>query len=408
MTQLDLAENLQTTALAAMLESAHTPRDLTLYRGMLTPRELDAPEAEIAALTQGAALHDLGWMRRVAVRGADRFRWLSGMVTNTVNDLFPNTGAWNLVLNAQGRIQGDLTVWREGEEQSPQRRRPDPEARKNGDQLSGTPFAGESELELEIAANQFDKLMAHLNHFIIMDDVELVPLGEEQVGEAGSETAVGVTGPQAGEVLERLGLPVFLHPMSGARVEWNGIDLRVQRGYGSLAPHYEFWLPSAGLPKLWSCLRTAGATPTGCASLEVFRVAEGIPVYGIDMLERDLPQETAQIRALHFTKGCYLGQEIVERIRSRGNVHRHLRPLELSGAAPAAGTELTLPDLTHQDGKPAGQITSAAAVPLAKGTRVFALAMIREEAEASEQAFKYADGQAAGTARILDAPPKLN
>ena len=69
-------------------------------------------------------MHDLGWMRRVAVRGEDRFRWLSGMVTNTVNDLFPNTGAWNLVLNAQGRIQGDLTVWREGEELSPLRRNP--------------------------------------------------------------------------------------------------------------------------------------------------------------------------------------------------------------------------------------------------------------------------------------------
>ncbi len=80
---------------------------------MLTPRELDAPEREIAALAQGAAVHDLGWLKRVAVRGEDRFRWLSGMVTNTVNDLFPNTGAWNLVLNAQGRIQGDLTVWRE-------------------------------------------------------------------------------------------------------------------------------------------------------------------------------------------------------------------------------------------------------------------------------------------------------
>jgi folate-binding protein YgfZ len=407
MTEINLAENLQTTALAAILGSAHAPRDLTLYHGALTPRELDAPELEIAALCRGAALHDLGWMRRVAVRGADRFRWLSGMVTNTVNDLFPNTGGWNLVLNAQGRIQGDLTVWREGEEQSPQRRTPDLEALKNGDQLSGTPFAGESELELEMAADQFDKLMAHLNHFIIMDDVELVPLNEEQVGEAGSETAIGLTGPQAGEVLERLGLPVFVHPMSGGRVEWNGIDLRVQRGYGLLAPHYEFWLPSAGLSKLWSCLRTAGATPTGCASLEVFRIAEGIPVYGIDMLERDLPQETAQMRALHFTKGCYLGQEIVERIRSRGSVHRHLRPLELFGSAPSAGTELTLPDLTLQDGKPAGRITSAAALPLGKTVRVFALAMIREEAEAAEQTLKYADGQAAGTARILDTPPKL-
>ncbi len=76
---------------------------------------MDAPERETAALVSGAAVHDLGWLRRVAVRGEDRFRWLSGMVTNTVNDLGTNAGAWNLVLNAQGRIQGDLHVWREGD-----------------------------------------------------------------------------------------------------------------------------------------------------------------------------------------------------------------------------------------------------------------------------------------------------
>ena len=402
MPEADLAANLQTTALAAMLDSGGAHRELAVYRGALTPQELDAPEQEIAALARGAALHDLGWMRRVAVRGADRFRWLSGMVTNTVNDLFPNSGAWNLVLNAQGRIQGDLTVWREGEEQSPQRRNPAPEGQKNGDHLAGTPFAGESGLELEIAADQYDKLMAHLNHYIIMDDVELIPLGEEQVGEAGSETAVGLTGPQAGEVLERLGLPVLVYPMRGTTVEWNGIDLKLVRGYGALAPHYEFWLPSAALPKLWSCLRTAGAVPTGCASLEKFRIAEGVPAYGIDMLERDLPQETSQMRAIHFSKGCYLGQEIVERIRSRGNVHRHLRPLELAGSVPAAGTELL-----GEDGKPAGQITSAAALPLAQSERVFALAMIRAEAEEADKPFTYAGGQAAGTARILATPPVL-
>ena len=338
----DLAQNLQATALAALLQSAHTPHELAVYHGALTPRELDAREVETEALAFGAALHDLGWMRRVDVRGADRFRWLSGMVTNTVNDLFPNTGAWNLVLNAQGHIQGDLTVWREGEEQSPQRRTP-VNAAKDGnggrnhgeDKLLGTPFAGESGLELEIAADQMDKLLAHLNKFIIMDDVELVPLGEEQVGEAGSETAIGLSGPLAPEVLERVGLPVIASAMAGTSVEWNGWEVRILRGYGLLAPHYEFWLPSAGLAKLWSCLRTGGATPVGVASLEAFRIAEGIPVYGTDMLERDLAQETAQMRALHFSKGCYLGQEIVERIRSRGNVHRHLRPLELTGPVPA-------------------------------------------------------------------------
>ena len=133
------------------------------------------------------------------------------------------------MLNAQGRIQGDLTVWREGEELSPQRRIPvtAPECRGNQKQipLLGTPFAGESGLELEIAADQLEKLLAHLNQFIIMDDVELVPLGEEQVGEAGSETAIGLTGPLADEVLERVGLPVIASPMAGTSVEWNGWDL---------------------------------------------------------------------------------------------------------------------------------------------------------------------------------------
>jgi aminomethyltransferase len=112
MTETDLASTTQATPLAALLTSAAVPHELTVYRGVLTPRELDAPEREMAALAAGAAAHDLGWLKRVIVRGEDRFRWLSGMVTNKVNDLEDNTGTWNLVLNAQGRIQGDLTVWR--------------------------------------------------------------------------------------------------------------------------------------------------------------------------------------------------------------------------------------------------------------------------------------------------------
>jgi len=351
-------------------------------------------------------VHDLGWLKRVAVRGEDRFRWLSGMVTNTVNDLFPNTGAWNLVLNAQGRIQGDLTVWREGEELSPHLRNPAVATPATGDRLLGTPFAGESGLELEIAADQYEKLMAHLNHFIIMDDVELIPMGEEQAGEAGSATALGLTGPLADEVLERLGLPVIVLPMTGTRVEWNGIDLRIERGYGALAAHYQLWAPAARLRKLWNALRTAGATPVGAASVEAFRIAEGIPAYGIDIAERDLPQETSQLRALHFNKGCYLGQEIVERIRSRGSVHRHLRALELSGPLPAAGAELTFEDAAGKYAA-AGQITSSAGLPLPSGSRFFALGMIRGEAEQGNQPLAYAAGTAMGTARILSGPPGL-
>ncbi len=368
MTETAIAATSLATPLAMLLTSSARPPRLTTYRGALTPPELDAPAAETVALVKGAAAHDLGWLRRVAVRGEDRFRWLSGMVTNMVNDLGHNTGAWNLVLNAQGRIQGDLTVWRDGDS-----------------------------LKLEIAADQYDRLMAHLEHFIIMDDVELA-----RPDLNAAETALGLTGPQAGEVLERMGLPVLAEPMTGTRVEWNGLDLHVLRGYGALAPHYELWTPVAGLSRLWRTLSTAGASPAGTTALEAFRIAEAIPAFGIDMAERDLPQETSQMRALHFNKGCYLGQEIVERIRSRGNVHRHLRGLELEGPVPEAGSELM------QEDAAAGHITSAAELKLGAGrSRVFALSMMRSEAELRNQPLTYTAGTATGTARILAGPPNL-
>jgi folate-binding protein YgfZ len=317
-------------------------------------------------------VHDLGWQRRVAVRGEDRFRWLSGMVTNMVSGLAPNAGAWNLVLNAQGRIQGDLVVWRE-----------------------------DDQLELEIAADQYERLLKHLEHFIIMDDVELAPLNGEAAGEAGPEAVLGLSGPQANEVLERLSLPTLAEPLTSTRVEWNGVDVRLVRGYGALVPHYEIWMPGAMLWKTWSFLLTAGAIPVGWKAVEAFRIAEGIPQYGVDIVERDLPQETNQTRALHFSKGCYLGQEIVERIHSRGNVHRHLRQLEVEGPVPASGTQLML------DGAPAGHITSAAEIRLGTGKRIFALGMMRAEAEVRNLPMSYETGSGSGVARILEGAPGL-
>ena len=354
------------TPLAAQLASSAGSPVLIDFHGVMTPQAFDAPAGEIAALARGAAAHDLGWMRRVSVRGEDRFRWLSGMVTNTVNDLPENGGAWNLVLNAQGRIQGDLTVWRDG-------------------QL----------LDLEIAADQYEKLMAHLDRFIIMDDVELI--GHDPA----AETAIGLAGPEAAQVLARMGLPIPEQPMTWLPVEWNGFDLKIRHEFSALSPHFELWTPVAGSTLLWRALSTAGATPVGAAALNAFRVAEAIPVYGVDIAERDLPQETSQMRALHFNKGCYLGQEIVERIRSRGNVHRHLRQFELDGPSAASGTELFLEAVA------VGHITSAAELQLEGKTRRFALAMVRAEAELKEHTLTYTSGPDTGRAKLLHAPPAL-
>ena len=364
------------TPLASLTQAAPHPPRLVERHGVQTPEAFEPLPREITALAHSAAVFGMGWMRRVAVRGEDRFRWLSGMVTNTVNDLGRQSGTWNFVLNPQGRILGDLYVWREGDE-----------------------------LTLEIAGDQLERLLAHFEHFIIMDDVELVRLGEKLGAE---ETALGLVGPEAAEVLERMGLQGQVEPMTSLRREWNGRNLVIQRGYGALVPHFTIWTPVARLEKLWHSFSTAGALSVGAASVEAFRVAEGTPTYGVDIAERDLPQETSQMRTLHFNKGCYLGQEIVERIRSRGNVHRHLRQLEMDGPLPPAGTELNMASIENEQGqkeKVAGNFTSATELPLESGNRRFAIAMMRGDAEALHKPMTYRTESGKGSAWLLDGPP---
>ncbi len=97
-------------------------------------------------------------------------------------------------------------------------------------------------------------------------------------------------------------------------------------------------------------------------ALELYRIALGVPRYGQDIRERDLPQETEQARALNFNKGCYIGQEIVERIRSRGNVHRKFTGFLVSGPPPALGTKIQV------QAKDVGEITSSATIPTTRAT----------------------------------------
>jgi len=378
--QSALAEFLTASASNPGSAARIAPR-LIPYRGVLTLQHLDAEEQESAALFQGAAVHDLGWLRRIAVRGEDRERWLSGMVTNSVEGLAADTGAYNLVLNAQGRIQGDLYVWRNG---------------------------SELDLELEIAADQSEALLRHFDGFIIMDDVEVTSL--EGV------SALGLAGPKAEQVLASLSLPAPTDMLTSANVEVSGstwtVPTHLRRMYGVSVPHYALWAKTEDIPKLWTALQSAGAKPVGAAAVETQRIVEGIPAYGIDMQSRDLAQETSQTRGLHYSKGCYLGQEIVERVRSRGQVHRHLRALELNPALkpasnefvslPAVGSEFGL-EGSPADSKPAAMLTSVAALQINGKQRIFAIAMVRAEAEVGNRLVVYPGG----TATILNAPPQF-
>ena len=108
----------------------------------------------------------------------------------------------------------------------------------------------------------------------------------------------------------------------------------------------------------------------------MFRVAAGVPRYGVDITEKHIPQETEQLHALHFSKGCYLGQEIVERVRSRGAVHRHFSGFVIHGNAPQHGAE------AQADGRKVGEITSALRVPVNGSEETLALGYVRNESGA--------------------------
>jgi folate-binding protein YgfZ len=157
-------------------------------------------------------------------------------------------------------------------------------------------------------------------------------------------------------------------------------------GYPGLSPRFELWCANEHLRTLWDVLLAAGALPCGLRAVEALRVLEAIPRYGIDITSRDLPQETSQTRALHFSKGCYLGQEIVERIRSRGAVHRRLAQFTLSSEPSALPLELTAPG----ESAPVGRITSSA---LYKGTS-YGLGIVRNEAIERHPVVDYPGGAA--------------
>jgi aminomethyltransferase len=151
---------------------------------------------------------------------------------------------------------------------------------------------------------------------------------------------------------------------------------------------YEIWGSAETLSHLWKALVEAGAVPVGSEAVEKFRVMIAFPKYGIDIRDRDLPQETGQNHALNFTKGCYIGQEIVERIRSRGNVHRAFTKFRLEGELPAVGSKL------QADGKDVGEITSVNRIPSERGEEAFALGYIRREAIESGARITYPGGEA--------------
>lgn len=312
-------------------------------RGATTAALFSNVHEEFSALLNGCGVYDLGLRARISLTGSDRVRWLNGMVTNNIRDLAAGSGVYAFLLNPQGRILGDMTVYNPGEA-----------------------------LMVETDRSQVEKIIATFDHYIIMDDVEVTNVSEQQ-------TALGLAGPKSRAILNAAGIEVpELKPLQmitpKCDCDCGCVECTVVRGEDAQRQSYEIWLAPKDVYKTWNALLAAGATAVGSEALEIQRIAAGIPLYGVDIRERDLPQETEQMRALNFNKGCYVGQEIVERIRSRGNVHRKFTGFLLEGAAAISTGEKIV-----SGEKEVGEVTSVAVLRTPSGERTLALGYIRRE-----------------------------
>ena len=279
-------------------------------------------------LREHAAWHDLSGRGKIRATGEDRARLLHAMTTQNVEQMKPGDGAYAFFLNAQGRILGDVNL-----------------------------FCFDDHFLLDTEPETRRKLFEHLDRYIIADDVT----PEDLTGEMAT---IAVEGPQAVSVLRKLGAPIPEAPYQTRA--WG--DRVIARVSSTGSEGFFVFLPASGRQELVAQL--ADVPQASADDARRVRIEHGHPRYGEEITERYLVQETGQTHAVNFTKGCYLGQEIVERVRSRAQIHRVLRRLEIDAAEPpAAGTKLTSGDAN------AAEIVSSVFSPaLAK---VIALAYVR-------------------------------
>ena len=313
------------------------------YRGAVAAARFGNPQAEWAELRFGCGVYDLGYRAKISLTGADRVRWLNGMVTNNIRDLAADRGVYAFLLNPQGHILGDLYSYNRGDS-----------------------------ILIDTDRSQLEKILATFDHYIIMDDVEVKNLSDEL-------TALGITGPKARAVLSKAGIAVpEMQPLQAVEAtcecDCDCVKCTVVRGQDSETESYDLWLSPSEVRKTSDALLAAGASPVGFEAIELQRIVSSIPLYGVDIRERDLPQETEQERALNFNKGCYVGQEIIERIRSRGAVHRKFSGFIADGvAAIPPGNKIVAGE------KEVGEITSVAALDLRGVKKTVALGYLRRE-----------------------------
>lgn len=334
---------------------------LTGYHGTRAAARYSGATAEHLAVRKAAGLFDFPFRAMCSATGSDRARFLHNMVTNDIKGLTPGRGVYAAMLDLRGHILADLHV-----------------------------YCDADRFLVSVWADLMDKVLATLGRYNIGGRVPLEIL---------PQAALSIQGPKAGTILQ----PLLPSPLPGpeedrhAQATIGGQAVRVIKSSSTGEEGYELWTSFEGWPALRSLLmehgREQGLIPCGCEALETLRIEAGIAAYGAELGEDTLPLEAGLQNALSFTKGCYIGQEIVERARSRGHVNWKLVGFWVdSQEAPPPGEKLL------NQGKPLGEITSACFSPTL--ARTIALGYTRRETAEPGTRLQLASGVAVEVAAL--------
>ncbi|MFW6057681.1 MAG: aminomethyltransferase family protein [Persicimonas sp.] len=316
----------------------------TSWRGSEVVRHFGDPDKEYRAVREGGlGLVDHSWRETLVVTGSDSVQWLQGLVTS---DLFAlaeeGSGQQTTVVNNVSRLIAEARVLHI------------PEL-----------------LVLDLEPGVLDDgLMSHLRRHIITEDVALLDRSE-------ATARLGLFGEDAAALLDELcdteHQVSSLGQFEGTWGMLGGEEVVIQRVPWSGGPGFDIAAPSEAAAGLWELLLSAdaqadnGVEPVGFETLETLRIEAGVPRFGKELTEKRIPLETGLDDAVSFTKGCYLGQEIIARLDTRGTPARLLRTLVLeAGAAPREGSDIEV------DERSVGEVISSiwspqAARPIALG-----------------------------------------
>jgi folate-binding protein YgfZ len=297
--------------------------------GCALPNDFGDWQREYWFAHKSVALIDKNYRSHLSFTGPDRVRYLNAILTNNIKDLPTAHGNVSLLLNPQGRILAEIETY----------------------------ALPESLLCVSYAMIR-ERLIETLEKFIIMDDVTLTD-DTQRFG------TLALEGPAAAQIVGDLtGVDLYSQAeLARQEARAGTIPCTIVRRSPGKSAGAEFLVERAHLEALWHMLqkatKAAAGGPVGYAALGALRLEQGVPWFSYDFGEKQIPHEAALENShISYTKGCYTGQEIVERVRSRGQVNRRRVGLRFTGEAiPAPG------DILTSDGKEAGHVTRAAFSP---------------------------------------------